>query len=543
MRKINFELLVMLAIGIMALGGCAKTQAPAIDPQSDHTKNVIMIIGDGMGLQQLGLLLTYARQAPNSVVENRITSFDRMLSEGGVLGISLTYAANSLVTDSAAAASQLATGKPSLVEVIGADQDGNPAKSILEIAQEQGKSTGLVSDVRITHATPAAFAAHQPSRDLENEIAVDMLNTGPDVMLSGGLRHWIPKQANDHHSTVRKELERLTNGAVTIHSRREDNRNLISEAQQQGYTVAFTKAQMNQADGKILGLFADSELPDAIKAARTRNDPDRSIPSLKEMSAKAIEVLSANKNGFFLMIEAGRIDWAGHYNDTGTMLHEMLKINEVLNYVLDWAENRDDTLIIVTADHETGGFGFSYSAADLPLAIDLLGSMFKDRQFKPGANFGDPGILDKIYAQKLSYEEIFFSEFDGLTEAGRTPTQLMKIINENTEFDISEMQAARILETEENPFYIEGQSDPRSKTVPRMDVNDAFFAHPLDDNRQNLLAIAVATRQAVVWSTGTHTSTPVLVFVKGSAQAMAPFARVMHQSQIAQNAITALMNR
>jgi len=112
--------------------------------------------------------------------------------------------------------------------------------------------------------------------------------------------------------------------------------------------LAFTKSQMELATGKILGLFAYSALLDAIKVNRTKDNPNRSVPTLKEMSAKAIEVLSKNDKGFFLMIEAGRIDWAGHYNDTGTMLHEMLIFNEVLNYVLDWAKNRDDTLIVVS---------------------------------------------------------------------------------------------------------------------------------------------------------------------------------------------------
>ncbi len=539
----SLELFIIFLIGMMVVVGCSKTQPPAKDPKSEKTKNVIMIIGDGMGPQQVGLLLTYARQAPNSVVKNRMTAFDRILKEGGILGISITHAADNLVTDSAASGTQLATGKPSGVEMIGADQDGNPAKSILEIAKKQGKSTGLVSDTRITHATPAAFAAHQPYRSLENEIAVDMLNTAPDVMLSGGLRHWIPKEANDINSTIRKELQQLSEGVVKINSRREDSRNLVKEAQQQGYALAFTKSQMEQANGKILGLFADSSLPDGIKAHRTKNDPDRSIPTLKEMTTKAIEVLSTNDKGFFLMIEAGRIDWAAHYNDTGTMLHEMLKINEVLNYVLDWMKNRDDTLLIVTADHETGGFGFSYSGADLPEARDLPGSLFKDKKFKPNFNFGYPEILDKIYEQKLSYEEIFSGKFDGLPEEKKTSSQLMKTINENTEFDIDEMQAARILETEENPFYVKGHSSLELKKVPKIDVNDAFFIHHLDDNRQNLLAIQVATRQAVVWSTGTHTSTPVLVFAKGPARAMAPFLQVMHQSQVGQYAINALMNK
>ena len=541
----NPRLFIIFSIGIVVAVSCSRTQPQAKAPKSENTKNVIMIIGDGMGPQQMGLLLAYARQAPHSVVKNRTTALDRMLKEGGVLGLSMTHAANSLATDSAASGTQLATGKPSGVEMIGSDADGNRTTTILEIAKNQGKSTGLVSDVRITHATPAAFAAHQPHRSLENEIALEMLNTGPDVMLSGGLRHWISQEANDKNSEVRKELEQMTEGVVKIKSQRKDSRNLVKEAQQQGYTLAFTKSQMERAAGKILGLFAYSALPDAIKVNRTQDDPNRSVPTLKEMSAKAIEMLSKNDKGFFLMIEAGRIDWAGHYNDTGTMLHEMLIFNEVLNYVLDWAKNRDrdDTLIVVSADHETGGFGFSYSAADLPQARDLPGSLFQGRKFKPNFNFGHPEVLDKIYNQKLSYEEIFLSKFDGLPKEEQTPAKLMKIINENTEFDITELQAARILETEENPFYMKGHQDLGSKKVPKIDVNDAFFPHPLDDNRQNLLAIAVATRQGAVWSTGTHTATPVLVFAKGPARATVPFAQVMHQTQLGQNAINALTNK
>ena len=138
----NPRLFIMFLIGIVVAVGCSKTQPQAKVPKSDKTKNVIMIIGDGMGPQQVGLLLTYARQAPHSVVKDRTTALDRMLKEGGVLGLSMTHAANSLATDSAASGTQLATGKPSGVEMIGSDADGNRTTTILEIAKNQGKSTG-----------------------------------------------------------------------------------------------------------------------------------------------------------------------------------------------------------------------------------------------------------------------------------------------------------------------------------------------------------------------------------------------------------------
>ncbi|MCI5130282.1 MAG: alkaline phosphatase, partial [Candidatus Electrothrix sp. EH2] len=489
--------------------------------------------------QQLGLLLSYARQAPHSVIKNRATAFDRMMLEGAVLGLSMTHAADVLVTDSAASGTQLAAGTLAGSEMIGGNKKGNPAVTLLERAEVSGKATGLISNTRLTHATPAAFAAHQPHRSMENAIAVDMLlHSGTDVMLSGGLRHWIPKEANDATSAVHNELVQLTDGAVKIRSKRKDSRNLLVEAEQKGYALAFNRAQLKKADGKVLGLFASSEMDNGIKVTRTQDDPDRTMPDLKEMTVKGIELLSKNEKGFFLMIEAGQIDWAAHRNDTGTMLHELLKLNETVEYVLDWIADRDDTLVIVTADHETGGFGFSYSANDLPEPAQLPGTLFRGRAFQPSLNFGNPEVLDKLYQQKLSYGEIF-GQFDKLSQKEQTPANLAELINQNTEFRITEAQAARILETEENPYYVKGHKKLGLKTVPKIDVNQAFFVPNKNKARQNLLAIEVATQQQVVWATGTHTATPVPVFAQGPRKAA--FSRIMHHTQLSRYALDALL--
>jgi alkaline phosphatase len=427
--------------------------------------------------------------------------------------------------------------------MIGADKNGNPVETILEKAIKTGKSTGLVSDTRLTHATPAAFAAHQPHRNLENEIAVDMLNAGPDVMLSGGLRHWIPKEANDENAAMRKALVQITQGSVKIKSKRMDSRNLLFEAREKGYSLAFNRSQMERAQGKLLGLFAYSAMPDGITVTHSQNDPNRTIPTLREMSAKALQLLSKNDKGFFLMIEAGMIDWAAHNNDTGSMLHELLRLNETVDYVLDWAKNRDDTLIIVTADHTTGGFGISYSASDLPQGRRLPGSLFGASQFKPNYNFGDPTVLDKIYNQKISYRTIFRGKFDNLPKDQQTPARLAELVNQYTKFPISESQAAAILATEENPFYTEGHNALGAKIVPKMGSTGAFFVYQTDDNRQNLLAREVAADQMVVWNTGTHTATPVLVFAKGNPEAVAPFGNVLHHTQLGRFAIDAVLKR
>ena len=292
-----------------------------------------------------------------------------------------------------------------------------------------------------------------------------------------------------------------------------------------------------------MAFLPTSAMPDGITVTRSKDDPKRTIPTLKEMSAKALQVLSENDKGFFLMIEAGQIDWAAHSNDTGLMLHEMIRLNETVDYVLDWASGREDTLIILTADHTTGGFGISYSANGLPAGRQLPGILFQAVEFKPNYNFGDPTVLDKIYSQKMSYYELFGGNFDRLPKEQQTPAKLAELVNQYTAFAISEAQAAAILETEENPYYSQGHSSLGNKVVPKMGPTGAFFVYQADDNRQNLLAREVAADQMVVWNTGTHTATPVLVFAKGSPEAMAPFGNVLHHTQLGRYAIEAILRQ
>lgn len=520
----------------VALLSC--TAADSVKPETGKVKNVIMIIGDGMGPQQVGLLLAYARQAPHSVIANRITALDRMMEQGR-LGISMTYTADTLVTDSAASATQLATGKFTGAEILGLDKDGNLQENIIEKARRMGKSTGLVSDTRITHATPAAFASHQTHRSQENSIPEDLLSTEADVMLSGGLSYWLPEQANDKNSAVHKQLVQLTGNSIEIKSSRKDTKNLLTVARQKGYALTFNKAQLQQSTGKTLGLFADSGMANGIVESQRRDDTYHVQPTLKEMSEQALKILQSNKKGFFLMIESGQIDWAAHRNDTGLLLHEMLRFNDTLNAVLDWAENRQDTLIIVTADHETGGFGFSYSGVNIPKPRSLPGVAFADGTlYQPNFNFGNPEVLDKIHAQQLSYHDIF-SRFDKLPKNQQTPLKLTEMVNRYTEFKITEAQAAKILATEANPLYRAGHISLGEKIVPKMEVNGAFFVYQ-DQNRENLLAQAVATSQQVVWATGTHTSTPVFVFARGGEQSIQPFGKILHHTQLGQLMIDAL---
>ena len=494
-----------------------------------EVKNVILMIGDGMGPQQVGMLETYAQKAPNSIYHGKPTALHRFAQEG-VVGSSLTYPTDAIVVDSACSATQLATGVATGSEVIGIDADGNVVETVLEKSKRLGKATGLVSDTRLTHATPAAFAAHQPHRSYENEIAVDMLNTGPDVMLSGGLRYWIPESTNEK-GEVYQQLTELTGGDVYLKSKRKDERNLLLEAQEKGYGLAFNKDQLEASDsGKLLGLFAYSGMMDGIRYSQSKSDESRTQPSLKEMTLKALSVLEKDEDGFFLMIEGGQIDWAAHSNDAGTMLHELLKFDEAIQVVYDWAKDRDDTIVVVTADHETGSFGFSYSSDDLPAPQKKDGVAFQAADYAPKFNFGSFDILDGLYNQKKSYYDIL-AEFEALPESEHTAANLQKVVNQNSEFDITLAQAEEVLQDKPNPYHTHDHSYLSAETIPAIHDFDAFFPY---NDRGNLLGRVQATAQNTVWGTGTHTSTPVNVFAWGPAAQILPVSSIQHHSKIGQ---------
>lgn len=505
---------LVLALAVVILSACERIPAGDTSPDSAgdaRVKNVIILIGDGMGPQQMGLLVTYAHHAPHSIYRSSRgkTALEGIMEEG-TLGYSRIEPANALVTDSGASSTQMASGEWAGPEMIGIDRHGNVVKTVLEIARGMGKSTGLVTDTRITHATPAGFAAHQTHRSKEDKIAEDLLEAGVDVMLAGGLKWWIPRDANNKDSKTHQRLTGLTGGRIKINSRRKDNKNLLEDARAKGYELCFNRTQLEKAStDRVLGLFAHNTLMNGIEETRTKDDPGRTIPTLREMTAKALEVLSRNANGFFLMIEAGLIDWAGHDNDTGTLLHEMLKFDETVALVHAWARGRRDVLVLVTADHETGGFGFSYSRFDRPAPRTLPGAAFRGESYQPSKNFGNHLILDAIYAQKLSYPEIM-EKFDALPQAKQTPKALAAIIEGNTEFPITEAEAEAVLggTIDETGFYGTGK-----------------------EFRRNVLARIVSKRQLTVWSTGSHTNTPVPLIAFGPSHVSSRYGRMMHTTE------------
>jgi len=291
-------------------------------------KNVIFFIGDGMGLESVDLSRIIL------VGKDGYLDFEK----APYTGIAKTYSANTLVTDSAAAGTALATGFKTNNAWLSITPDGKPVKTLLEAAKELGKSTGLITTVTITHATPAAFGAHTTSRD-ELPVADQYAQfKSADIYMGGGLSYFLPKS--------------------NPKSKRNDERNLIEEFKQAGYEFVSTPEELKNAkapNGKILGLFDYEYLPYFMDREFLKSK----VPSLADMTRKALEVLSRNKNGFFVMIEGGKIDWANHAHDAACAAWETYEFNEAVKVALEFLQKNYNTLIIVTADHETGGIGLS----------------------------------------------------------------------------------------------------------------------------------------------------------------------------------------
>lgn len=515
--------------------------------QDNKVNNVILMIGDGMGPQQVGLLEEFARRAKHSTYNHKgnQTALTK-LAESGRVGLSLTapYGQDGhLVVDSACSATQLATGVAAGSEMIGLDEHGNKVQTILERAKAQGKATGLVSDTRITHATPAAFAAHQAHRSFENEIAEELIESGSvDVLLSGGARHFLPNDIKSDTSAQQLMKDLGAANALYNSSQRKDQRNLIMEAKNQyGYSIAFDQQQLAQVNGgKVLGLFANSAMENGIAYSACKKAADCSQPSLRDMTLSALEILSKNEQGFFLMIEGGQIDWAGHINDTGWMLHELLKFDEAVNAVYEWVKDRNDTLLVVTADHETGGFGFSYSRKNVPSAKTLTGNGMAGQQYKPNFNFGALNTLDRLYQQEATFYDMMKQVSYDSSFVNTKAEQWYEVINQYSDFKVTLAQALEISKREPNEYHQENHRYLSAAEFPKIKDFKEFYVYG-DDLHANLIGRALSAEQNVVWGTGTHTASPVPVYVFGPSSITKQFSTMQHHTEIAQKMMKALL--
>ncbi len=302
MKNILFLLLAIVTL--------ACTASEKVQPEPEKPTNIIFLIGDGMGLSAVSTGFYFGDQP---------SVFKRFYE----IGLQQTSSATHKVTDSAASGTALATGKKTYNGAIGVDTTKTSHQNIAELVASMGWSTGVVATSTISHATPASFYAHVEQRSMEDEIAAQLLASEIDFFAGGGRDKF---------------------------NMRKDSTDLLLLAVDKGFIIDTTGLP---APGTLSGDQKYGFLPEPGSMPPMIHGRGDFLP---EATTLAISHLSQNQEGFFLMVESSQIDWAGHANDSEYLVSEMLDFEKVIAAALDFAEKDGNTLVVVTADHETGGF-------------------------------------------------------------------------------------------------------------------------------------------------------------------------------------------
>jgi len=375
---------------IMITGGLAFGQVDmSLEAGAGDVKNVILLVGDGMG---------YAHTSNARLVKGEKLNMDLIKSAGSIT----TQSANSLVTDSAAAGTAMATGFKTNNGMISVNPEGEVLKTVLEAARVKGKKTGLVSTAKITDATPAAFASHVPDRSDEITIAAQILETGSEVILGGGKSYFLPVQAG---------------------GKRTDGRDLTAEAIGDGYTYVTTGEELNAVqDGKVLGLFHDSNMLFDIDRNLSRQ------PSLAEMTVKAISIMDNKNEGFFLMVEGGRIDHTAHANDPAALYRDVLAFDEAVRVAIDYANTNRHTMVIVVADHETGGLILGTGGEDGETDMGILNNVTKSAGYM-AILIGRGTPIADVLRDYAGIDDLSADEVAGIQEAANKGDAIANVIS------------------------------------------------------------------------------------------------------------------
>jgi alkaline phosphatase len=406
-----------------------------------------------MGPSQFGAAWIYSNR-----VLNRDLRMSELMKKGRTAYL-VNDTADAIVTESAAAAGQIATGQRMTAGVISMAADGNtPVKTIMEMVKAKKLATGLVTTSGITDATPAAFATHVAHRSNEESVADQELKFGVDVLMGGRKQFFLPESAG---------------------GKRKDGRNLLEEAQKAGYTVAGTAEELKAAPttGRLLGLFNMGNMSFEIDRAATQE------PSLAEMTRKTLQILSNNKSGFFAMIEGGRIDHAAHGNDAPATIREVLSFDEAVGAAMDFVKKNPATLLIVTADHETGGMA-------------LIGHSKESKEYV-GIN------LKAIEKATASFEVM----------AGRwgkkpTPEKIKEEVKRYLGIDLTDDEARTVAD----------------ETIKKLD--------PYNYGQDYLHTLAFVLRPylRVGWGSQTHTASPLFLF--GSGPGSEKIGGLLHNTEV-----------
>jgi len=412
-----------------------------LSTDSARPKNVVFFISDGCGQATFGLARGY-----KSVMEDNPVLFLDAHLKGAVI----TRADSAWVTDSAASATAYACAIKTYNGAIAVDRDTTAVETILEAAERAGFNTGIVSTATITHATPAAFSSHVPLRAMQAEIATQQIRQGIEVIMGGGRMFYMPLEDGEG---------------------RKDSLNVLQEAIDMGYHNVNNRDELLAASElPIIGLFTDGHMAYEI-------DRDKETePSIAEMTRKALELLSDSGEPFFIMIEAGRIDHAGHANDPAAHLWDTLAYDEAWKVAIDFAMQDGETLVVGTSDHETGG---------LSLGAPMTGRTGSGYAYDPTQLAGISSSIPK-----------FVSEIPARIESG---------LIVNREWLMGELQSRFQL----IPDSVEGAINTIVSDWPV--VGDSVTAIRF----HRFLSRETSYPARIGWSTGGHTAVDVPIFAYG----------------------------
>ena len=349
----------------------------------DHapSRSAVFFIGDGMGPEIVSIVKLYAERALGQDL-NMV-----LLANGGATGYMTTHSEDRMVTDSAASGTAMATGHGTNNGMVGVTPDGSPVENLFERALADGKAVGVVTTTSVTDATPASFMAHVTSREMEFDIARQIVEGGASVVMGGGMSYFLPPREG----------------------RRPDGLDLTETAHTNGFDVVFDKSQMQAAAGKrLLGLFAEDDMP----YERIRGTDQ--VPSLAEMTAKALEILALDPDGFVLVVEGGRIDHAEHENSIADAVADFLAFDEAIGEGMAYQDQDSTLTIVVSADHDCGGPAITAAGYGYP-SYNQVDEIAEDScRFVRWVSGGHTGTMVPVFARGPGCER--FSGIQANTE-------------------------------------------------------------------------------------------------------------------------------
>ncbi|GBF74448.1 alkaline phosphatase [Paenibacillus sp. 598K] len=393
-QRMTRKLLVGVLAGSMLASLSAGVTAEETETsESSGIKNMILLIPDGMPHDATTLARWYKGASLN---------LDSMAS-----GLVRTYSADAAIADSAPAGTAFATGHKSHTGYVGVLPDKatmpgqqaiapgderRPVASVLEGAKLQGKSTGIISTSEIMHATPAAFTSHYPARSNYDALSMQQVYNGVDVVLGGG-------------------------SSFLSGEGRKDGQNLIASIKALGYDYVTTPQQLQASEsGKLWGMFS----PTALSYNMDRNPEEQ--PSLAEMTKKAIDVLSADEDGFFLMVEGSKVDWAAHANDPMGILSDVLAFDDAVKVAKDFAEANGETAVIAVTDHHNGGLTIGNRETTKTYDTDPLSKFIAPLK---RAKLTGEGLAAKFNENRTNIQQVM-REYYGITDLTKEEIQAIR---------------------------------------------------------------------------------------------------------------------